>query len=587
MEKLKSSLIFVFIITLVLISISAQAVEINEPSSSQCRNSWHYNGDLGDCSLLFDQNHTTGYIWRQSETWVAVTYDEYMLDAEMHTVSMDSGEELTNIPSECLLHEGLKVNISNFNSFTCWNGSSWISFGSGLGGWQPNVFYELFLDQTPGGNVPNEPEMLGPLDGAINQPLNPFLQAKFTDDNYNTLDVIFYDASDNSILYTFDDVAVDTVVEYQWNGLVSDTVYSWYVKSINNEGSRKSDIYSFTTGVNNAPYLDSRQPDDDLKGTDTSVSLNFNVNDIDVGDLIDVTFYNAVDDSVLTTVNGLTSGSSAVFTWSGLLYSTNYQWYAVLNDSKDFVQTSTWNFTTQAEPQQTPPTTTNNNGGGGGGSSIPTILTSKMFRNLMDNNKELFRLDHKLYTFEVIEIGDDFVKLTFSNGDIFTLNAEEYVYIDLDNDDEYDIKSTLVELNGNRATILIERFTGEELVEEPIEEPTAPVESEQPEEPIASEPESSESTFSNLITGATVFTESIVDYDNPAKLIVTIFAIYLLVKKRFRLLRKILRTILFRIPRVQAIRQRLKSTMKDSKKSLEDYGFRIKGKYGKFRLWFK
>ena len=81
----------------------------------------------------------------------------------------------------------------------------------------------------------------------------------------------------------------------------------------------------------------------------------------------------------------------------------------------------------------------------------------------------IFKLDNKLYSFELIEIGDSFVKLSFSNEELFTINLEEFVYVDLNSDDEYDIKVYLVEVNGNKATILIERFTGEEIIEEPIE----------------------------------------------------------------------------------------------------------------------
>ena len=122
-----------------------------------------------------------------------------------------------------------------------------------------------------------------------------------------------------------------------------------------------------------------------------------------------------------------------------------------------------------------------------------------------------------------------------------------------------------------------------------IEEQPIEPEIETPEEPTESEtqPEEEESVFANLITGAAVFTGAAEDYDSPIKVAVILAAIYLLLRKRLRLFRKILRAVLFRIPRVKAIRQRIKNTMGGSKKSLEDYGFRIKGKYGKFKLMWK
>ena len=598
MIKLRSSLVVVFIFTFVFLSINSQAVEVNEPSNAQCSNPWHYNGELGNCSLLFDENHTTGYIWRQSSTWVEVTYDWFMLDAEMHAITLDNGEQTTNVPSICLLSEGLKINISNMNSFTCWDGSDWVNFGSGLGGSQPNIFYELFLDQTPGGDIPNKPNIIGPLDGAINQPLNPVLQTSVSDDKYAVLDVIFY-SGDGTILTTLDDVSVESTLEYQWTGLSSATTYSWYVIATNDEGSRRSDTSYFTTGANNAPYLDLRQPDNNLINTELNVDISFNVYDDDVGDLINVTFYDAFDDSVLINLDDLASGTSAGFTWTGLSYSTNYIWYATLDDSKDKIQIIDWSFTTMDEPVSQPVTPPSNNGGGGGGSSIPNILTSKTFRNLINGEKELFKFDSKLYSFELIEVGENYIKITFSNSDnILTINIDEYILIDLDADGLYDVKVTLNQVNGNQAIIKIETDTTEQSQAEPsdtiedeiiIEEQPIEPEIETPGEPTESEtqPEEEESVFANLITGAAVFTGAAEDYDSPIKVAVILAAIYLLLRKRLRLFRKILRAVLFRIPRVKAIRQRIKNTMGGSKKSLEDYGFRIKGKYGKFKLMWK
>jgi hypothetical protein len=598
----KSSLVIVFIFTFVFLSINSQAIEVNEPSNAQCYNPLHYNGELGNCSLLFDQNDTTGYIWRQSETWVEITYDWYMTDAEMHTITMDSGEEVIDLPSICLLAEGLKINISNMNSFTCWDGSDWVSFGSGLGGWQPNIFYEMYLDQTPGGNVPNKPDLLGPIDGAVNQPLNSVLQARVSDDNYPVLDVTFYDASDDSILFSFEDIATGSVVEYTWVGLSSNTFYSWYVLATNDESSRNSGTYSFTTGANNAPYLDVRQPDNNLIDTELNVDLSFNVYDDDVGDLIDVTFYDASDDSALVTLNNLASGKSTTFTWAGLSYSTNYQWYATLSDGKDQIQIPNWEFTTKDEPQPSvnPPA---NNGGntGGGRSSISNIGTSKIFRNLIDGEKELFKFDNKIYSFRLIEVGDDYIKVTFSNSDnILIININDYVLIDLNQDEVDDIKVTLNEIDGNKVTIKIETDTTEHQSEQSSDGPSksedllgssAETESEPatPEEPTDVEQpvEESEGIFANLITGAAVFTGSAEEYYSPIKVVVILAAIYLLLRKRLRLFRKILRAVLFRIPRIKAIRERIKYNMKSSKKSIEDYGFRIKGKYGKFKLFFK
>jgi|GEM_PF-1585750 len=86
-------------------------------------------------------------------------------------------------------------------------------------------------------------------------------------------------------------------------------------------------------------------PGDGAIGVSTSPTLSVYVSDAD-GDSMDVSFYDASDDSLIGTDTGVASGGTASVTWSGLSYSTTYSWYAVASDGSDTTQSSTWSFST-------------------------------------------------------------------------------------------------------------------------------------------------------------------------------------------------------------------------------------------------
>jgi len=102
----------------------------------------------------------------------------------------------------------------------------------------------------------------------------------------------------------------------------------------------------------NAPTLIS--PSNGATGVDINPTLSASVSDSE-GDTMDVTFYNASDDSVIDTATGVSSGSTASVTWSGLAYETTYSWYAIASDAfGSSPQSTIWSFTT-AEQDIEPP----------------------------------------------------------------------------------------------------------------------------------------------------------------------------------------------------------------------------------------
>ena len=122
-------------------------------------------------------------------------------------------------------------------------------------------------------------------------------------------------------------------------------------------------------------------PADGATGVSTSPTLSIIVSDAD-GDSMNVTFYDASDDSIIGTDLGVNDGNTATLTWSGLSYSTLYSWYAVANDGfGDGDVSPTWTFTTESAPS--PPDDDDDDvtpgdddddstpsGGGGGGTVI-------------------------------------------------------------------------------------------------------------------------------------------------------------------------------------------------------------------------
>jgi hypothetical protein len=67
---------------------------------------------------------------------------------------------------------------------------------------------------------------------------------------------------------------------------------------------------------------------------------------------MNVTFYDASNDSVIGTDYNVPSGGIASTDWFGLAYETSYSWYAIADDEEYSTGSDTWSFTTRSD---TPP----------------------------------------------------------------------------------------------------------------------------------------------------------------------------------------------------------------------------------------
>ncbi len=113
----------------------------------------------------------------------------------------------------------------------------------------------------------------------------------------------------------------------------------------NYRGWLVDDIKITIVGFNTAPNAPTNPiPADESSGVSVNPSLSVDVFDPD-GDTMDVSFYDASDDSLIGTDTGVLSGGTASVSWLGLSEDITYQWYAIANDGQDTTQSATWSFT--------------------------------------------------------------------------------------------------------------------------------------------------------------------------------------------------------------------------------------------------
>ncbi len=174
-----------------------------------------------------------------------------------------------------------------------------------------------------------------------------------------TMNVTFYNASNNTEICNKTNIPNGTDVTCEWNYLENDETYTWYVNSTDGTNTVKSDEWNFTT--NNPPSITLEHPENGEDGISTSPELNASVEDPE-NDTMNVTFYDS-DDNEIGIDTGLNSGEEASVEWSSLGNGNTYEWYVEATDGKDTTQTSTSEFTTEESDDDS------TDGGGGGSGS--------------------------------------------------------------------------------------------------------------------------------------------------------------------------------------------------------------------------
>ncbi|OKY78666.1 MAG: Secreted protein with PKD repeat domain [Candidatus Methanohalarchaeum thermophilum] len=85
-----------------------------------------------------------------------------------------------------------------------------------------------------------------------------------------------------------------------------------------------------------------------ISGNNKDIPLSVNVSDPD-GDSMNVSFYNAEDDSLIAEKTGVSNNSRTTVTWKKLDKDNKYSWYVEIDDGVDIAEGPTWNFTTEQQ----------------------------------------------------------------------------------------------------------------------------------------------------------------------------------------------------------------------------------------------
>ncbi len=198
--------------------------------------------------------------------------------------------------------------------------------------------------------VPARPKNPLPADGSSGVITSPSLAVNVTDNDDDTMNVTFYDASADTVIGEETDVENASRVHTTWSGLQTGTTYEWYVVADDGMDTNRSNTWSFTTkSGNHAPLAPSNPiPEDETRGLESDITLQVDVSDPD-GDSMTVTFYDALDDSEIGTKNDVENGTVSM-SWNALSMGVGYDWYVTVDDGTDLTRSSTWSFMTDLPP---------------------------------------------------------------------------------------------------------------------------------------------------------------------------------------------------------------------------------------------
>jgi hypothetical protein len=210
---------------------------------------------------------------------------------------------------------------------------------------------------TAENNPPDEPTEPSPKDKTENVSINPTLSVIVTDPDGNTMDISFYNAFDDSLIDIEYDVNNGSTASVIWPDLSTNTTYYWYANASDAEYTTQSDTWEFTTTKNNPPDKPTEpSPLDKAENVSINLTLSVIVTDPD-GNKMNVTFYNASDNSPIDTDTNVENGNTASITWSDLSTNTTYYWYAIVSDGELTNQSDTWSFTTEEKEHENKPPT--------------------------------------------------------------------------------------------------------------------------------------------------------------------------------------------------------------------------------------
>ena len=127
---------------------------------------------------------------------------------------------------------------------------------------------------NPAPDAPFQPSQPSPSNGSTNVGTSPTLSVYVVDPDGDSMDVTFYNASDDSVIGTVSNVANGSTASIAWNNLKGHTIYYWYAIASDGTFTNKSAIWHFTTGEGNAPPYPPQNPSPSNNSINVSVAIS-------------------------------------------------------------------------------------------------------------------------------------------------------------------------------------------------------------------------------------------------------------------------------------------------------------------------
>jgi len=271
---------------------------------------------------------------------------------KIHGIGVFSDENVPSGQTASIDLYGLIEYDTSYNWYVDVVDSSGLSVGS-----EEFTFTTMKKPVGPVNDPPNKPAIPAPDDDATDVSISPTLSVFVSDPDNALLNVSFYNAFDDSLIGIDRDVFNNSRSSVVWSDLIYSSFYEWYAVVDDGEFTVPSEIFSFTTRdePNSIPPDEPLYPEPGNDATDVSISssLSVFVSDPDT-DLLKVTFYDASrsDDNIISIDEDVNSDSRSSVIWSGLEFTSVYQWYAVVDDGESSISSEIFSFTTTDKPNE-------------------------------------------------------------------------------------------------------------------------------------------------------------------------------------------------------------------------------------------
>ncbi|MFX1252151.1 MAG: hypothetical protein ACFFCZ_11145, partial [Promethearchaeota archaeon] len=195
---------------------------------------------------------------------------------------------------------------------TLWGGPSWMN----------KMDFNLLGDPQLnywGSNQPNAPTNPSPSDGAFIGTTSVTLSVDVSDPDGGTLNVAFYNATDDSLIDVDTGVTSGGTASVTWSGLSLSQAYSWYVIVGDDQITRQSSTWSFTVITDTVDPTWDETPTNQMVEYNALFRYDINASDntgVDYYTIDDTTNFNIDTDGIITNATKLDLGDYWVEVWA-------------------------------------------------------------------------------------------------------------------------------------------------------------------------------------------------------------------------------------------------------------------------------